>query len=64
MVVMNIGGFPFTTGPVEATYVVNELVKPNSVIASHVSSFAVMEPGVFGVMEPVSGAGNGHPGGG
>ncbi|HVC10858.1 MAG TPA: hypothetical protein VNE59_04420, partial [Burkholderiales bacterium] len=27
------------------------------------SSFAVMEPGMFGVMEPVSGEGNGHPGG-
>ena len=35
MVVMNIGGFPFTTGPDEATYVVNDLVRPNSVIASH-----------------------------
>ena len=35
MVVMNIGGFPFTTGPTEAAYVVNDLVRPNSVIASH-----------------------------
>ena len=35
MAVINIGGFLFTTGPVEATHIVNELVKPNSVIASH-----------------------------
>jgi L-ascorbate metabolism protein UlaG (beta-lactamase superfamily) len=35
MVVMNIGGFPFTTGPTEAAYVVNDLVRPSSVIASH-----------------------------
>ena len=35
LVVMNIGGFPFTTGPIESAYVVNELVRPNSVIASH-----------------------------
>jgi L-ascorbate metabolism protein UlaG (beta-lactamase superfamily) len=34
LVVMNIGD-GFTTGPVEAAYVVNELVKPASVIASH-----------------------------
>ena len=34
MAVINIGG-TFTTGPAEAAYVVNELVKPNSVIASH-----------------------------
>jgi L-ascorbate metabolism protein UlaG (beta-lactamase superfamily) len=31
---MNIGD-GFTTGPVEAAYVINELVKPASVIASH-----------------------------
>ena len=41
--VMNIGGFPFTTGPVEATYVVNELVKPNSVIASHANEPATID---------------------
>ena len=35
MAVMNIGGFPFTTGPVEAAYVVNEMVRPRSVIPSH-----------------------------
>ena len=34
LVVLNIGG-TFTTGPLEAAYVVNELVKPRSVIASH-----------------------------
>lgn len=42
MAVMNIGGFPFTTGPVEATYVVNDLVKPNSVIASHANEPATL----------------------
>lgn len=42
MAVMNIGGFPFTTGPIEATYVVNELVKPNSVIASHANEPATI----------------------
>jgi L-ascorbate metabolism protein UlaG (beta-lactamase superfamily) len=34
LAVMNIGD-GFTTGPVEAAYVVNDLVKPNAVIASH-----------------------------
>ena len=34
LVVMNIGD-GFTTGPTEAAYVINDLVKPNSVIASH-----------------------------
>ena len=34
LVVMNIGD-GFSTGPAEAAYVINELVKPNSVIASH-----------------------------
>ena len=34
LTVMNIGD-SFTTGPAEAAYVVNELVKPNAVIASH-----------------------------
>jgi L-ascorbate metabolism protein UlaG (beta-lactamase superfamily) len=34
LAVMNIGDI-FATGPVEAAYVINELVKPNSVIASH-----------------------------
>ncbi|MDQ6639893.1 MAG: MBL fold metallo-hydrolase [Pseudomonadota bacterium] len=34
LAVMNIGD-GFTTGPVEAAYVINELVRPASVIASH-----------------------------
>ena len=34
LVVLNIGSV-FTTGPLEAAYVVNELVKPKAVIASH-----------------------------
>ena len=34
LAVINIGG-TFTTGPTEAAYVINELVKPASVIASH-----------------------------
>lgn len=33
---MNIGD-GFSTGPIEAAYVINELVKPASVIASHVN---------------------------
>ncbi|MGE5094128.1 MAG: MBL fold metallo-hydrolase [Betaproteobacteria bacterium] len=36
LTVMNIGD-GFSTGPVEAAYVINELVKPNEVIASHVN---------------------------
>ena len=43
LAVMNIGGFPFTTGPIEATHVVNELVKPNSVIASHANEPATVD---------------------
>ena len=39
LVVMNIGD-TFTTGPTEAAYVVNELVKPKSVIASHANEEA------------------------
>src|SRR5918993_507476 len=39
LVVMNIGG-TFTTGPKEAAYVINELVKPNAVIPSHVNEVA------------------------
>jgi len=34
LAVINIGG-TFTTGPAEAAYVVNQLVRPNAVIASH-----------------------------
>jgi L-ascorbate metabolism protein UlaG (beta-lactamase superfamily) len=40
LVVMNIGGSPFTTGPTESAYVVNDLVRPNSVIASHANEAA------------------------
>ncbi|MDQ6881662.1 MAG: MBL fold metallo-hydrolase, partial [Pseudomonadota bacterium] len=36
LAVMNIGD-GFTTGPVEAAYVINELVKPASVIPSHIN---------------------------
>jgi len=39
LVVMNIGGI-FSTGPTEAAFVINELVKPNSVIASHANEEA------------------------
>ena len=34
LAVMNIGG-TYSTGPAEAAYVINDLVKPNAVIASH-----------------------------
>jgi L-ascorbate metabolism protein UlaG (beta-lactamase superfamily) len=50
LVVMNIGGFPFTTGPTEAAYVVNDLVRPNSVIASHANEPAT----VGGKLSPTS----------
>ena len=39
LVVMNIGD-GFTTGPREAAYVINELVRPNAVIASHANEVA------------------------
>lgn len=39
LVVINIGDV-FTTGPAEAAYVINDLVKPNSVIASHANEVA------------------------
>ncbi len=39
LAVMNIGD-NFTTGPVEAAYVINDLVKPNAVIASHANEVA------------------------
>ena len=39
LVVMNIGD-TYTTGPKEAAYVINELVKPASVIASHANEEA------------------------
>ena len=40
LAVMNIGGAPFTTGPDEAAFVINDLVKPNAVIASHANEVA------------------------
>ena len=39
LVVMNIGD-TFTTGPTEAAYVIDELIKPNAVIASHANEAA------------------------
>jgi L-ascorbate metabolism protein UlaG (beta-lactamase superfamily) len=39
LVVMNIGD-NFTTGPKEAAFVINDLVKPRAVIASHVNEVA------------------------
>jgi len=40
LVVMNIGGTPFTTGPDESAFVINDLVRPNSVIPSHANEVA------------------------
>jgi len=42
LVVLNIGG-GFTTGPLEAAYVVNDLVKPKSVIPSHANEGATVD---------------------
>ena len=42
LVVMNIGDI-FTTGPTEAAYVINELVQPTSVIASHANEEATRD---------------------
>lgn len=39
LVVMNIGD-TFTTGPKEAAYVINELIKPTAAIASHANEVA------------------------
>jgi len=39
LAVINIGDV-FTTGPTEAAYVINDLVQPNSVIASHANEVA------------------------
>jgi len=39
LAVMNIGGI-FSTGPTEAAWVINELVQPNTVIASHANEAA------------------------
>ena len=42
LAVMNIGG-NFTAGPKEAAYVINDLVKPNAVIASHANEVATKD---------------------
>lgn len=42
LAVMNIGG-GFTTGPVEAAYVINDLVKPAAVIPSHANEVATID---------------------
>jgi L-ascorbate metabolism protein UlaG (beta-lactamase superfamily) len=42
LVVINIGDI-FTTGPKEAAFVVNELIKPGAVIASHANEAATQE---------------------
>jgi L-ascorbate metabolism protein UlaG (beta-lactamase superfamily) len=39
LAVINIGNV-FTTGPTEAAYVINEMVKPNEVIPSHANEMA------------------------
>lgn len=41
LVVMNIGD-TFTTGPTEAAYVIDELIQPNAVIASHANEAATL----------------------
>ncbi|HEV7815147.1 MAG TPA: MBL fold metallo-hydrolase [Janthinobacterium sp.] len=42
LAVMNMGG-GFTTGPAEAAYVINDLVQPNGVIASHANEAATTD---------------------
>ena len=42
LAVINIGG-TFTTGPTEAAYVINDLVKPKAVIASHANEQATKD---------------------
>jgi L-ascorbate metabolism protein UlaG (beta-lactamase superfamily) len=37
LVVMNVAGAPNMTGPIEAAFVVNDLVRPSSVIVTHVN---------------------------
>lgn len=49
LAVLNIGG-TFTVGPTEAAYVVNELVRPKSVIASHANEGATRD----GKLDPAS----------
>ena len=43
LAVMNISGTPFTTGPNEASYVMNDLVKPAAVIASHTNEVSTKD---------------------
>ena len=42
LAVMNIGG-TFSTGPLEAAYVINDLVQPHAVIASHANEAATKD---------------------
>jgi L-ascorbate metabolism protein UlaG (beta-lactamase superfamily) len=42
LAVLNIGGV-FTTGPTEAAYVINDLVQPDAVIASHANEAATKD---------------------
>ena len=42
LAVINIGG-TFTTGPIEAAHVINEMVRPTSVIASHANEEATKD---------------------
>ncbi|GAA4030268.1 MBL fold metallo-hydrolase [Actimicrobium antarcticum] len=42
LAVLNIGG-TFSTGPVEAAYVINDLVQPNAVLASHANEAATKD---------------------
>lgn len=46
LAVMNIGD-TYTTGPTEAAYVVNELIKPNAVITSHANEAATKHGAVI-----------------
>jgi len=46
LAVMNIGD-TYTNGPIEAAFVVNELIKPNAVIASHANEVATKDGNVI-----------------
>lgn len=46
LVVMNIGD-TYTTGPQEAAYVINEMIKPNAVIASHANEASTKQGNVI-----------------
>src|SRR5262249_253282 len=43
LAIMNIGGTPFTTGPDESAFVINDLVRPAAVIASHANEVATKD---------------------